>query len=58
MQKPSIESARKFLECPDHQVELPEHEPLCKECENGTDPGCLRCRVEILMAAYAASLEN
>lgn len=56
--KPSLESARAFLNEPNHQVEFPEHEELCTECPNILNPSCMRCRIEVVMAAYAVSLQE
>ncbi len=55
--KSSLEAARAFLAEPNYQVQFPEHEELCRDGRI-LDPCCMRCRIEVAMAAYGASLEE
>ena len=55
--KSSLEAARAFLAKPEHQVEFPEQEELCRDGRI-LDPACMRCRIEVAMAAYGVSLEE
>lgn len=52
----TFKSAREFLEAAEHQVGFPEHEEVCRDQPHIHITSCIRCRIEVVMGAYAVTL--